>query len=297
MTEPENPPAPQETVETPAAPTAKPSTGLGRRWTFGILIVAFLFVLMPFLFWQATWFGRPLTDEEIGKNLADAEHLRKTQHALSQIADRMVARDPMVKRWYPQVTALAAHKADEIRVTVAWVMGQDNSVPEFHEALLKLLSDANPMVRRNAALSLVRYGDASGRAEIVGMLKSYSVAAPRAGTLAQRLKPGNTANVGTLLGRLKVDGEELEIRSQTPGTVERWVASDGSTVNPGDTLLLLSPSPEMVWEALRALVLVGTPEDLPEVERYAHPIEGMPDMIRQQAELTLRAIRSRTTSP
>ena len=27
---------------------------------FAILALTFLFVLMPFLFWQATWFGRPL---------------------------------------------------------------------------------------------------------------------------------------------------------------------------------------------------------------------------------------------
>ena len=94
MTEPQKPPAPAETAETPGASAAKPSAGLSRRWTFGILIVAFLFVLMPFLFWQSTWFGRPLTDEEIVKNLAHTEHPRKTQHALSQIADRIVARDP-----------------------------------------------------------------------------------------------------------------------------------------------------------------------------------------------------------
>jgi biotin carboxyl carrier protein len=248
---------------------------------------------MPFLFWQSTWFGRPLTNEEIAKDLADAEHPRKTQHALSQIADRIVARDAGVKRWYPQVAGLATHKSEEIRLTAAWVMGQDNSVPEFHQALLGLLQDAHPMVRRNAALSLVRFADDSGREEIRAMLRSFPVRAPQAGTLAPRLKAGDAVNVGTLLGRLKVGDAEVEIRSPVPGVVERWVAQESAAVNPGDELLLISPSPEMAWEALRALVLIGTPDDLPDVERYIHPVEGMPDLVRQQAQLAARSIRSR----
>ena len=34
----------------------------GGRWAYAVLVVALLFVLMPFLFWRATWFGRPLTE-------------------------------------------------------------------------------------------------------------------------------------------------------------------------------------------------------------------------------------------
>jgi hypothetical protein len=256
--------------------------------------VAFLFVLMPFLFWQSTWFGRPLTDEDIARNLADAEHPRKAQHALSQIADRIVARNPEAKKWYPQVVALAGHKMDEIRLTAAWVMGQDNAAPEFHEALRRLLADPNPMVRRNAALSLVRFGDAAGRPEILAMLRSYAVPSPEAGVLLQRLKPGDTVNPGTLLGRIRIGETDQELRSPVPGTVERWPAADGSSIQRGEAAVLVAPSPEMVWEALRALVLIGLPEDLPEVDRFARPVEGMPEMIARQAELAARAIRSRS---
>ena len=266
---------------------------MARRWTYAVLALAFLFVLMPFLFWQSTWFGRPLTDEEIGKELADIEHPRKTQHALSQIADRIVAGDPAAKRWYPQVAALSAHQAEEIRLTAAWVMGQDNTIPEFHQALLDLLQDPHPMVRRNAALSLVRFADSSGHEEIHAMLRSFPVRTAQAGTLAPRLKAGDAVNVGTLLGRLKAGGAEVEIRSPVPGVVERWVAQEGAAVNAGDAILLISPSPEVAWESLRALVLIGTPEDLPDVERYIHPIAGMPDLIRQQAQLAASSIRSR----
>jgi len=271
---------------------------LGRRWGLGILLVAFLLVLLPFLFWHSTWFGRPLTGEQISKDLADLEHPRATQHALSQIADRVLSRDPSVRasarQWYPQVAALAAHRSDEIRLTAAWVMGQDTSVPEFHEALRKLVADPNPMVRRNAALSLVRFGDPSGKPQILAMLKPYAIQAPQGGgKLSQRLKAGEAVNPGTLLGRIKTSDGETEIRSPVPGVLERWLAADGSGVKPGDPVALVSPSPEMAWEALRALFLIGTAEDLPEVERYASGVAGMPDQVRQQAALTARAIRAR----
>jgi hypothetical protein len=286
--------APESPAPVPGdGPPQKPAAGLGPRWTLGILVVALLFVLMPFLFWQSTWFGKPLTDEELSKNLADSQHPRKAQHALSQIADRIVARDPTVTRWYPQVVALAAHQSDEIRMTSAWVMGQDNSVPSFREALLRLLGDPQPMVRRNAALSLVRFGDTSGRAEIRGMLETYAVPAPAAGAVVQRLKTGDSVSVGTLLGRIRVGEQGIEVRSPVPGSVERWATIDGAALNAGDSAVLIAPSPELIWESLRALVLIGTAEDLPAVERYTHPVAGMPDQVRQQAQLTANAIHAR----
>ena len=278
-------------TERPAAPQ-----GVARRWTYAVLAVAFLFVLMPFLFWQSTWFGKPLTEEATARHLADREHPRKTQHALSQIADRILRGDASVKRWYPQVVALAAHPADEIRITAAWVMGQDNQAREFRAPLLEFLRDAHPMVRRNAALSLVRFSDASGRKELVAMLEPYTVASPRAGVLVQRLKLEDTVNPGTLLARIRVGETEHEVRSQVPGRVERWLAEDSAAVEEGQGIVLLAPSQEMVWEALRALFLVGQPEDLPAVERYTRPRDSMPPQIQQQALATARAIRERAES-
>jgi vesicle coat complex subunit len=46
-------------------------------------------------------------------------------------------------------------------------MGFDNTSQEFHNALLKLLHDQEPIVRRNAALALVRFNDNSGREELL----------------------------------------------------------------------------------------------------------------------------------
>jgi len=274
--------------------------GLPRRWLYLILLVALLFVLMPFLFWQSTWFGRPLSDAQIGRNLADRQHPRKAQHALSQIADRILSPDPGVRasarRWYPQVIALCSEGTDELRLTAAWVMGQDNTSPEFHQALLRLLGDPHPMVQRNAALSLVRFGDATGRPVIVNMLAPYAMGAPHAGTLAERLHPGDVVNPGTLLARIQDGTRKIEVRSQVPGTLDRWLVSDGARVSPGQAVTLISPSPETAWEGLRALYLIGQREDLPAVEGYARGAASIPEHVREQAIYAARAIRARSGS-
>jgi hypothetical protein len=281
------------------APAAAPA-GLGPRWKIGIIVIALLFVVMPFLFWRATWFGLPLTDKQIEENLADAENPRKAQHALTQISEHILRGDPSAKRWYPQVLALGSSKNDELRITAAWVMGQDNTCAEFHQALLPLLADANPMARHNAALSLVRFGDASGRADIVAMLRPYAMPAPQAGTLAQRLKIGDAVNPGTMLARIKfkVPGnpleQELELRSKVPGRIERWIAQDGASVAAGEEIVLIASSHDMIWEALRALYLVGQADDLPDVERFLRRTEGMPAQIATQAGITAQKIRERT---
>ncbi len=285
---------PQPLAEQPAPAKA----GVPRRWLLLIVVTAFLFVLMPFLFWQATWFGRPLTDAQIDKNLADRERPRNAQHALSQIADRMLSRDPAVresaKRFYPQLVMLASSSHDELRLTAAWVMGEDNSVPEFHQALGRLLQDSNPMVQRNAALALVRFGDPSGRTVIAGMLGAYAVPSPAAGALAIRLKPGDVVNPGTLVGHIQAGEQKTEIRTQVPGTLDHWLVADGAQVAAGQPIVSLAPSPEVAWEALRALYLIGQAEDLPAIQPFLRPIPGFPDAIRQQAQLTAEAIRSRS---
>ncbi len=282
-------------ASTSAVSVSEPGRGMSRPWLYAILVGAFLFVLMPFLFWESTWFGRRLTDKEIGKQLTDREHPRKAQHALSQIADRMVSRDPLLRasarQWYPQVAAMAAGEVDELRLTVAWVMGQDKTAPEFHSALLRLVADPQLMVRRNAALSLVRFGDSTGRPIIVSMLDAYALRVPAAGALSERLKPGEVVNPGTLLGRVRKEHSEVEIRSQVPGVLERWVANDGARVAEGEAIGLISPSRDVVWEALRGLYLIGLPEDLPAIERYTRPVGGLPEAVRSQALRTATAIR------
>jgi hypothetical protein len=281
---------------TSTTPPAKP--GLKRRWLFLILALTFLFVLMPFLFWQATWFGKPLNDAQLQKSFSDRGHPREIQHALSQVADRILSRDSRTRDsarpFYPQIIQIARTGQDELRLTAAWVMGQDNSVPDFLQELLRLLQDHNPMVRRNAALALVRFGDASGLAEIRSMLKPSAISAPVAGALDQRLKSGDTINTGTLLGRIDTAGRSrTELRSQIPGTIDHWLAADKTAVAAGQPVLLVNPSTDEIFESLRALYLIGEPQDLPAIEEFARGGGDLPPTVRQQAELTANAIRSR----
>ena len=279
------------------ASPASPKSAIAKKWLIGILALTFAFVLMPFLLWYMTTFSRPLNDVELGTYFTDSAHPRRAQHALSQVADRIMSPNAAIRKsariWYPEVVTSAAEGSDELRVTAAWVMGQDNQSPEFHTALLKQLTDGNPMVRRNAALSLVRFADPSGHDVIAGMLAPYPMAAPRSGTLATRLKTGDVINPGTLVGHVAVPGENVEMRSDVPGTISQWIVVDGAQVQAGKAILVIDPSPEMVWESLRALYLIGQKTDAPAVDRYAKGIEGMPPQIQQQATLTAREIAAR----
>jgi len=285
---------PQATESIPAPPAKPP---IAKKWLIGILVLTFAFVLMPFLLWYMTTFSRPLTDADLGAYFTDTIHPRRAQHALSQIADRMTSPNPAIresaKPWYPVVIKFAAQGSDELRVTAAWVMGQDNQPAEFHAALLKMLADANPMVKRNAALSLVRFADPTGHDVIAAMLAPYAMAAPNSGTLAIRLKPGDVINPGTMVAHIVVAQEKIEVRSQVPGTILQWSSPDNAPVESGKLLLLIDPSPEMVWESLRALFLIGQKEDLPAINRYARGADAMPTQIQQQASLTAREISSR----
>jgi hypothetical protein len=285
--------APQAAESSPAPP----KSAMAKKWLIAILVLTFAFVLMPFLLWYMTTFSRPLSDADIAVYFTDSIHPRRAQHALSQIADRIMSPNAAIresaKTWYPEVVKYSTGGSDELRVTAAWVMGQDNQSAEFHAALLKQLSDANPMVQRNAALSLVRFADPSGHDIIAGMLAPYTITAPRSGTLAIRLKPGDVINPGTMVGHIAIGQDKTEVRSEVPGTILEWTSPDNTQVESGHQMLLVDPSPEMAWESLRALYLIGKTEDLPAVNRYVRGVDGMPPQIQQQAALTARAISAR----
>lgn len=259
-----------------------------------MILLAFLFLLVPFLTWYLTWFGRPLTDRQIERYLNDEEKPRHIQHALSQIADRILRGDPSVRQWYPKIVSLAEHPRSEIRLMAAWVMGQDNRSADFHRALKRLLNDPIPMVRRNAALGLVRFGDESGRSEIQQMLRSEPIRAPEEGTVTVSTSLGDDVRTETLLARIRrADGRQVDVRAPWPGRVERLLITGGAGVRAGDVILWLAPESQQVYEALRALYFIGREEDLPEIERYARAGSEWPEAVREQARRTAHAIRQR----
>jgi hypothetical protein len=274
-------------------PTAKrrPRMSRGNRILF--FLTAWLIVLMPFLFWWNTWFGRQLSDKQLNEYLRDDKHPRHIQHALVQIGDRM-SRDADVKRYYPELIRLAVHSVEEVRNTDAWVLGQDTSGSGFHEVLLRMLGDPAPTVRGNAALSLVRYGDASGRAQLVALLQPAQITTPISGRVTDIDHPGTSVHKGGLIAKIAdARDQNQEVRSPISGRLRTISAQAGQAVTANSQIATVDPATEQVWEALRGLYLVGQPEDLSAVTPYERELPEISDRVRQQALLTDKAIRHR----
>jgi hypothetical protein len=260
-------------------------------------VTAWLIVVMPFLFWWNTWFGRRLPDRQITEYLQDEKHPRHIQHALIQLGERMGRRDSGVVRWYPELVRLASHPVEEVRNTDAWVMGQDISGPGFHETLLKMLDDSSPMVRGNAALSLVRFGDEAGRPQIVALLQPARIVTPHAGRITDSDKVGTSVHQGGLIAKLAYGHEQtMELRSPISGRIRTLAVAVGSNVAAGDEVATVDPGDEQVWEALRALYLIGQPDDLPAILPYQRELPEISDRVHQQALLTEKSIRERASN-
>jgi biotin carboxyl carrier protein len=256
-------------------------------------VTAWLIVLMPFLFWWNTWFGRHLSDQQLTQYLQDDAKPRHIQHALVQIGERITQHDASAAQWYPQVVRLASYRVDEVRNTDAWVMGQDTAGPGFHDALLKMLNDPSLLVRGNAALSLVRFGDASGRAQIVALLQPATITAPQAGKVLDTSTAGTAIHQGGVVLKLQAATGPLEVRSPIGGRLRLLSATAGENVAAGAALATVDPASEQVWEALRGLYLIGQTDDIPAVRRYEQSLPEIPDDVRRQATLTEQAIRAR----
>jgi HEAT repeat protein len=273
--------------EVPAPPKLKP-----RRASLPLIIVAALFIIVPFLTWYETWFGRDLSDQDIAAYLIDEKSPRHIQHALSRVEERIERGDPSAKKFYPQIVALAKSPTAEIRKTAAWVMGQDNKSDEFHQALISLLSDNEPLVRRNAALQLVRFGDPSGRPELRSMLQSFEAKSTSAGNIVSLLSQGSRIKAGGLLARIRDTSNAVqEFRSPVDGAIARLALKEGEPVAVGQTVAWLAPDRSTVNDALQALAYVGTRDDLPAIEQCAQADASAETA--QQAAAASKAIRDR----
>ncbi|HSE25607.1 MAG TPA: HEAT repeat domain-containing protein [Pyrinomonadaceae bacterium] len=260
-----------------------------------ILTLAFLFLAATFLAWYFTWFGRGLSDTDITKYLADEKSPRHVQHALLQVQQRIERNDASARTWYPNVLRLSKSPETEFRLTVAWLMGFDNHNEEFHGALKELINDNEPIVRRNAALALIRFGDASGRDELLAVLRPYVVKAPSGGLVASTLHDGATISRGALLARIENDSRApIEVRSPLPGRIQQIFKPNGSEVGNEEPLLSLNSDEESVWESLRGLALIGTQDDLGAIRPFTTSDDAS-TRVRKQAVITTNAIVLRSS--
>lgn len=280
-------------IPLPTADPLEPRARMSARHRILFLVTAWLILLMPALFWWNTWFGRPLSDQQIAEYLQDDKKPRHIQHVLVQIGERITRHDAAAARWYPEVVRLASYPVDEVRNTDAWIMGQDTSGPGFHEALLKMLNDPSLSVRGNAALSLVRFGDASGRPQIVALLEPAEVTAPASGSVLDTSARGTFIHQGGIIAKLHTGRQTIEVRAPISGRLRTLKAESGESMVAGADLATVEPDTDQVWEALRGLYLVGRLDDLPAIVAYERELPNIPEQVRQQALLTEQAIRER----
>lgn len=257
-----------------------------------LALAILVFVVIPFLFWRGTWFGTELTASQMRQYLADRERPRRVQHALAQIEKKMAAADPGARIWYPEVVQLSTHPAWEVRITAAWVMGQDNSYPPFHRALQHMISDPDAMVRRNAALALVRFRDASGKGEILSMLRPCAVRSNAGGRISLWVSLGQRCQHGSILAKISDNQTSRDLPAPISGTVEVISARSGDSVSAGQLVLTLSADENQLWEALRALYLIGDGGDAGEIAKFTKP--PYPERIRRQALETAGRIGQQT---
>jgi hypothetical protein len=97
-----------------------------------------------------------------------------------------------------------------------------------------------------------------------------------------------------LIAKLSTPGtnQPLEIRSPIPGRI-RSVVATGANVIAGAEIAVVDPAADQVWEALRALYLIGQPEDLAAIRPYQRDLPDISNDVRRQALETEKAIQAR----
>ena len=269
---------------------ATQNTPLRNRILF--LSAVWIIALIPLFFWHGPWFGRPLSDQQIDSYLHD-QNPRHVEHAMVQLGERMGRRDQTVEVWYPTLVALADSSDEDIRSTDAQIMAEDSRQPAFHDALRRMLHDGSAAVRNQAALSLVRFSDPLGHDQIVSILQPIIVTAPTDGRILEIAKAGANVSRDENVARLDCNGRAVEIHAAIAGRIHTVLGHPGENISGNAGLLTMYASTDDLWKALRALAIIGRPDDLPAVESWTGLSPNIPERLRQQAMLTDKLIRER----
>ena len=272
------------------------------RWPIYLLLTAA--VIVPALFWHGLWLGRRLSDEQILRRLAQPENALEVQHACEQVSRRM-QRDPAAAvQFYGPLVSLADHPDEQIRCVVAWCMGEDGTGHRpFQRALLCLVDDEAPQVRYNTALALVRLGEQAARPVLCEMLAPYAVSvewessAPE-GTVIEILSREDPVRPLMQVALVDTGGDEPErVLAPLGGRIGQLVVGVGQRVTKGRPLCTIQPDFQQIYQALRALSLVGQPEDLEYVQPHLDPDGSFSRAerarLQTQAQLAVEAIRWR----
>jgi len=124
-------------------------------------------------------------------------------------------------------------------------------------------------------------------------LQPATVPAPGAGRIIDIDKIGTSVRQGGLIAKLTDGNYTTEIRAPITGRIRALSVATGATVAAGAEVAAIDPSSEQVWEALRALYLVGQLDDLAAIRIYERDVPEIPVRLREQAVLTEKAIQER----
>jgi hypothetical protein len=227
-------------------------------------LTAWLICLMPFLFWWNTWFGRKLSDQQLNEYLHDTKKPRHIQQALVQVGERITRQDANAQTVVSRLGAAGVRSSGRSAQHRRLGYGAGYLGAGFHEALVEDARRSFAHGSGNAALSLVRFGDASGRPQIVALLQPAQITSPQAGT-HRRCGPPRHCHPSRWIDREAGDTAEqiAEIRSPIPGGFVRSLGP-GRTSRRSGNCRCRSFNRAGVG-GLRALYLVGQPDDIPAI--------------------------------
>jgi len=160
-------------MSTPAPPITPPPRnpadqrlGPNRAAAVIVFFAAWIAVVGGFYLWR----GMHTEKADLGTRLQNPANPKAMQDATIELAARMKNHDPEAQHWYPTLLAMTNNASAEVRGTAAWIMANDTTRDDFHQALLRLVKDPSPSVRANAAVSLARFKDPAGHQTALAML-------------------------------------------------------------------------------------------------------------------------------
>ena len=138
----------------------------------------------------------------------------------------------------------------------------------------------------------------AGRPQIVALLQPATITAPDGGHVIDVDKAGHLDSPGRAIAKIK-DGQRHHrsaLADQRPHS-HAFRSRRERASRQGAEIATIDPGDEQVWEALRALYLVGQADDLPAIRAYERDLPEMSDRVRQQAVLTDKGDSGAITRP
>jgi len=132
--------------------------------------------------------------------------------------------------------------------------------------------------------------------EVLSSLQQINLAITKAmaqaGTELLAIQPYNGRPTKALAESMERDQALLD----RGGRIRTLSVATGANVAAGTEVASVDPGDEQVWEALRALYLIGQPDDLPAIRPYQRELPEISDRLRQQALLAESSIRARSST-